>query len=291
MTRKLPVLGSSAANTVFCSERVEGPWYPDDDTDFLWLDGNGKITAANGTLAEPKPNALSLVQIDDCPGSTPTCRASCYVHGLEKDAPSTHALYRHNSKKVREIVDEDHGLDLYAEMWSHQIGDWIAANARGGFRWHVSGDVLNKTHARWISAVCERSPKVDHWIYTRSFAFVGELGADNLAVNLSADRDNFDAAVACAEDWPGTRLCYLVTEAEIVDDPMAVELRLARLRRGDVIFPDYALRDGTEIGRQWFAALPSWAKQEVCPVDYAGKDEKRRCGPCPKCLFPAEVAL
>lgn len=72
MTTKLPVIGSTAATTAFCSVEVHGPGGLS-----LWLDGNGKITAGNGTLAEPKPNAFSLVQIEDCPQSTPTCRASC----------------------------------------------------------------------------------------------------------------------------------------------------------------------------------------------------------------------
>lgn len=43
----------------------------------LWFDGNGKITAANGTYEYPAANAFSLVEVDDCPGSTPTCRAAC----------------------------------------------------------------------------------------------------------------------------------------------------------------------------------------------------------------------
>ena len=69
---------TSAATTAFCAERVGGPG------GFLWIDGNGKITAGNGTLEEPKPNAFSLVQVEDCPGATSSCKTACYVHNLQE---------------------------------------------------------------------------------------------------------------------------------------------------------------------------------------------------------------
>jgi hypothetical protein len=68
VTKRLPVIGTTAATTAFCSARLGGPMYPDDAEDFLWLDGNGKITWRNGTLDDPSPNAFSIVQIEDCPG-------------------------------------------------------------------------------------------------------------------------------------------------------------------------------------------------------------------------------
>ena len=37
----------------------------------FYFDGNSKISASNGTFDEPAPNAFSVVQISDCPGSTP----------------------------------------------------------------------------------------------------------------------------------------------------------------------------------------------------------------------------
>lgn len=288
MTRKLPVIGTSAPVTAYCAAKVEGPWYAHDPSDYLWIDGNGKITVGNGTLDEPKPNALSLVQIQDCPSSTPTCRAGCYVHNLEKHAPDTHALYKHNSQHVRFVlgVREDGSddpvlggkLDGYAKSWAVILGRWISKHAPAGFRWHVSGDVISESHARWISAVCEVAPRTKFWIYTRSFQHLPNLYSPNLTVNLSADRDNWREAVEAAEEYPDTRLCFMTTDGLIPDG--------LDLRRGDVIFPDYNLRDGTEEGRAWFAALPAEHKQMTCPVDYCGKSEERRCGPCPKCLRP-----
>src|SRR5581483_8810679 len=156
---------TSAASTAFCAAKVEGPG------GFLWIDGNGKITAANGKLDAPKPNAFSLVQIADCPGSTEACRRACYVHSLEKHAPQTHALYRHNSEFIRRTI-KDHGASA---QWAALLAEWIEDNCRGGFRWHVSGDIFSLDYAEFIAAVCDLSPCVSHWIYTRSFDLVDPL--------------------------------------------------------------------------------------------------------------------
>lgn len=255
---------TSAAATAFCAAKIEL------GDDFLWIDGNGKITAGNGTLDSPKPNAFSLVQIEDCPGSTETCRASCYVHGLEKHAPETHALYRHNSQMIRKIVASINGSAFY---WAVHMAEWIAANCAGGFRWHVSGDVFSDRYAQWISLVCSRSPLVNHWIYTRSLGSVKFLRAPNLVVNISCDADNYaDAKEASWRDR--LRLCYLTQDGTVPDD----------LPDGSVIFPDYALRGGNPTGAEWFAGLSPQYKSFVCPVDYHGKSEQRRCGPCDRCL-------
>lgn len=259
---------TSAATTAFCAEKISAPG------GHLWVDGNGKITAANGTLDKPRPNAFSLVQIEDCPGSTPTCRTSCYVHGLQTAAPDTHALYQHNSEMIRKILAyDDKGI------WSATMARWIEENAAGGFRWHVSGDVFSFEYAEWIADVCALAPAVPFWIYTRSFDFlqplleVSTVRGGNLAVNLSCDADNLAEGLEVSAET-GLRVCYLTADGKVPPT----------MAHGDVIFPDYALRGGTERGQQWFADLPSDYKAMVCPVDYHGKAENRRCGPCPRCL-------
>lgn len=255
---------TSAAATAFCAAKVEGPG------GFLWLDGNGKITAGNGTLDKPKPNAFSLAHISDCPGSTEACRLSCYVHGLKKHAPDTFKLYEHNSRQIRQILADD--ADGMA--WASILALYIAEHCKGGFRWHVSGDVWSAAYARFIVAVCQASPLVNHWIYTRSLEFVPTLrAAVNLTVNVSADRDNYHAARVVAREH-GLRLCYMTSDGIV---PIG-------LSDDDVIFPDYALRGGNPEGQAWFEALPPAYKAMVCPVDYHGKSEKRRCGPCDRCL-------
>jgi hypothetical protein len=266
--------GTSASTTAFCQQRL------DFDHDHLFIDGNGKITAANGTLDAPSPNAFSLVQIEDCPFATDSCKAACYVHGLEKHAPATHALYKHNSQTIRRILrDAD-----YASAWAAVVSDWIAGHCKGGFRWHVSGDVFSPEYARWITQVCQWSPRVRHWIYTRSFDFVehlmpaSTLRGGNLVINLSCDKDNYSRAChtsmrhTTANGQP--RLCYMTTDGNVPDT----------LPEGSVIFPDYSLRGGTPEGQAWFTGLTPQYKSFVCPVDYHGKSEQRRCGPCKRCM-------
>jgi hypothetical protein len=110
MTTRLPIVGSTAKSTAFVSERLDGPGEL-----HIFLDGNGKITADNGTLAAPRPNAFSLVEGADCPYRTPTCEAACYVHGLKAAAPDLHEMYEHNSRTIRAIVD---GSSRRARDWA-----------------------------------------------------------------------------------------------------------------------------------------------------------------------------
>ena len=296
--KKLPVVGSTASTTQFCATELEGP-----DGTSLWLDGNQKITAGNGTYDDPMPNAFSLeaqavhdvergseAESIHCPGSTPTCRKSCYVHGLEKHAKTTYELYRHNSTTIRKILAS---APLFYH-WSVIMADHISANCKGGFRWHVSGDVFSAEYAQWIAAVCRRSPDVQHWIYTRSFApeilgplfTVSTVNGGNLALNLSCDKDNYNAAVLAADYFQNTidqeslRLCYLVEAADPIVPP---DLKAST----DVIFPDYDLRPRAvedPTAHPWWASLTLAQRKMVCPVDAFNKSETRRCGPCSRCM-------
>jgi hypothetical protein len=265
--------GTSAATTAFCAAKIEG-----DYGRWLWLDGNGKITAGNGTLDNPKPNAFSLVQVADCPFATPVCKETCYVHNLEKFAPETHALYRHNSATIRNILT--HEADGAVDEWVERMGAYITANCGGGFRWHVSGDIFSEQYADFIADVCQRSRGVRHWIYTRSFPYVTHLmrastnNSGNLAINLSLDSNNYSRGMTCARHY-NLRACYMTVDGKLPLD----------LTKGDVIFPDYALRGGTPEGQTWFDTLPTTYKAMVCPVDFHGKSEERRCGRCARCLL------
>lgn len=261
---------TSAASTAFCSFELEGP------QGYLWIDGNGKITAGNGSLDDPHPNAFSLVEIEDCPGSTAVCRVACYVHGLKKHAPGTHALYVHNSTMIRKILEDD-TLTLF---WATTMARHIEQHCGGGFRWHVSGDVFSLKYAEFIASVVRDSPNVLHWIYTRSFDNIAPLLSvctalekGNLVLNLSCDSENYARAIELSAAH-GLRLCYLTTDGSLP----------VKLDRADVIFPDYSLRGGTPEGQAWFASLAPAYKRLVCPVDYHGKSEQRRCGPCNRCM-------
>jgi hypothetical protein len=119
------------------------------------------------------------------------------------------------------------------------------------------------------------SPSVAHWIYTRSFGMMTPLldvsttAGGNLALNLSADAENYERARALANGY-GLRVCYMTLDGVVPPD----------LRKGDVIFPDYKFRND----RVWFESLPPHQRAMVCPVDFYGKNERIRCGPCRRCL-------
>jgi hypothetical protein len=260
----------------------------------LFVDGNSKITRDNGTFLDPTPNALSLPHVTSCPGATPTCAGSCYVHGLRRAKPELWAKYASNLETIKKITAA--GLSGYDPdifmMRAHAFGEWIREHCPGGFRWHVSGDLISSRHARLVRAVVGASPSVRHWIYTRSFDYLGGLHdsvfweetPSNLTINLSADRDNYDAALQ-VHDVFGCRICYLVDESGEVP---------AGLPDGSVLFPDYSLRgrDLVAQGRNsvrapWWQSLTQRQRRMVCPADYFGQSESRRCGPCDKCLVSA----
>ena len=263
---------SHANNTAFVHERVDIG-----GGEFLYVDGNSKITASNGTYEEPKPNAFSLVEILDCPFCTSICREECYVHGLAEAVPGLHSMFKHNSSTMRRLLLT--GLDIVHVM---RFSHWIAQNCVD-FRWHVSGDVFSYTYAKFIASICKCSPDVRHWIYTRSLTYLEPLTeVPNLTVNLSADAENYAVASAAAKAY-GLRICYLSMHGEVPDD----------LPEGSVIFPDYLLRvRGLEHDKHphapgwewWDVMLTADQRKMVCPVDFLGKSEKRRCRPCDKCL-------
>lgn len=282
---KLPVVGSTTSSTSFCLAELEGP-----NNTTLFIDGNGKITRENGTLLAPKPNAFSLeasaVSGDPshCPSSTPTCRSACYVGPLEKAQAGVYEKYRHNTDQMK-IILADPAL---ASWWVMKMAKWIGENAPGGFRWHVSGDVFSFEYACWIADVCREAAQVPFWIYTRSFNYlsplaeVSTLRGGNLAINLSADVDNYSAAYAAAEqhgseDGPERlRICYLTVDGEVPG-----------LDKDDVVFCDYALRPRAVVTlseSEWWQSLTQFQRGLVCPVDAFGKAENRRCGPCTRCL-------
>jgi hypothetical protein len=257
--------------TQFCSAKVP-----------LWnglafyIDGNSKISWNNGTYADPKPNAFSLPHIATCPGSTERCRASCYVHGLKKNAPEVYATYELNEMALHSAFSDSAHFFMAADM----LADWISKNATGGFRWHVSGDIFSERHAEWIAQVCHRVTEVPFWIYTRSLGFVRRLAnVPNLAVNVSADVHNFETASIVARAF-GKRLCYLVSSPDE---------KIPNLPSGSVIFPDYPLRGRSlpvATDAPWWQSITQEQKRMVCPADFFGQSEEYRCGPCKKCLLP-----
>ena len=235
------------------------------------IDGNSKITADDGTYDNPIPNAFSLPHISTCPGSTSSCRTSCYVHGLQKYAPDVYRAYMDNERVWHAVHNARREMEA-AQMLASVIADTCTR-----FRWHVSGDVFSEPYARWIVRVCRLAPDTQFWLYTRSLNLLRALvGEPNLVVNVSADRDNWVLASAAAKSYK-LRVCYMSQNDNDVPP----------LPKGSVIFPDYPAR-GRELaqptGHSWWVARTQKERKMVCPPDFFGQSEQHRCGPCTKCL-------
>jgi hypothetical protein len=242
----------------------------------LVIDGNSKI----GGWKDPTPNALSLPAPATCPGSTPTCRATCYASTARTLIPDElRGCYAGNLATIEAILAQpDAGF-----VAAVQLSRWIAEHCREvGFRWHVSGDVFSEQYAWWVVVVALVSPEVQHWIYTRTLNAVPILvNAPNLEVNVSADVDNYGAALAAADGL--ARTCYLATPGPGIVPPDDA------LRDDDVIFPDYALRGrdrANPTDAPWWAMLSPRQRRMVCPADFFGQSSRYRCGVCTKCGPP-----
>lgn len=241
----------------------------------IHIDSNSKSTASNGDFFNPKPNAFSLPPVSTCPGSTAKCRKDCYVQGLAKFSPEVFATYTTNERVLHILLEQG------PETGAQELGEWIAEHCKGGFRWHVSGDIFSRDHAQWIANVCNNSPEVRHWIYTRSFFAVPLLTAQakNLTVNISADADNLDLAARVAAVYP-VRLTYFSHDGSLPDLP-----------DDSIIFPNYSVR-GRDLdeptSHPWWQGLSQRERKMVCPTDFFGQSEVHRCGPCDKCLKPLQ---
>lgn len=245
----------------------------DGQTFVFWFDGNGKVTYNNGSFDKPVANSFSLIQVQDCPFATETCKSVCYVHGLEKAEVEVHNKYRENSKTIREVLLNS----VYRIYTVKAFARYITQNCAGGFRWHVSGDIFSIVYAEFIRMVCEMSSGVNQYIYTRSFKYVEPLlDLSNLVINLSADRDNFEEALALHKKF-GLRICYLTVNGKVPEN----------LPDGSVIFPAHGLR-GRNLPKPteapWWQSLTICQRKKVCPPDFFGQSESLRCGPCRKCL-------
>ena len=248
----------------------------------LHLEGNSKITCNDGTYDEPAANSFSLPHISSCPGSTVTCRASCYVNGLKRYVPEHYERFVANQRTVNALLlDRDVSMRSSFELAAH------IAQTCTRFRWHVSGDVFSFEYASWIHNVCVQAPKVQFWIYTRTFnrsCLEALTAAPNLVVNLSMDKDNALQALATYRVFRkrGVRLCAMATEEWSPS--------LGVLPAGSVIFPDYPLR-GRDLDKpaesEWWKSLHTSQRRMVCPADAFGQSRHLRCGPCKKCLRPA----
>lgn len=84
----------------------------------------------------------------------------------------------------------DYDAEALAEL--HGIDIAPSSDQLTFFRWHDSGDLQSVDHLRRIVAVCERTPKIWHWLPSREYKYIatfveqGGVIPPNLCIRLSA---------------------------------------------------------------------------------------------------------
>lgn len=173
------------------------------------------------------PNAFGLpagpLEVGgSCPGATGVCAAVCYAAAGEAYSNQLRAMYAHNLETVLELLGARGWRDL-ARAFVELVEASADMQRRAGierpsFRWHSSGDILNRRHAMAIVEAARATPAVDHWLYTRTVgvADILEGAPGNLRAFLSADRDNIAtvSSAARAHGLPVALLAHDRLEAE-----------------------------------------------------------------------------
>lgn len=186
----------------------------------------GAVLWGKGGASALVPNAFGLpagpIEVGgSCPGATGVCAAVCYAAAGEAYAPGLRAMYENNLATVRELLGARGWRDLAAAFV-----EVVEASAdmqrragieRPSFRWHSSGDILNRRHARAIVEAARATPSVDHWLYTRTVEVAGILasGPGNLRAFLSGDADNI-ATVSSAAQVHGLPVALLVPDTTLI---------------------------------------------------------------------------
>jgi hypothetical protein len=148
---------------------------------------------------EGEANSIGLVPGVDCPGETEAC-AKCYGKRGFMAYPNAVKVYTHNSQYLRELLKKD------VKKAAREVADEIKKHNKSNlFRWQIGGDIFGVKHLDMIVRVCNLTPDILHWIYTRSFIqFVKyytrhrEPLPSNLRFNLSYDRFNVESALDMA---------------------------------------------------------------------------------------------
>jgi len=184
-------------------------------------------------------NAFSLPSGREfsCPGATGVCESVCYAGKLEKMYPAFRELALHNWELLKDATHAEM-VELLREMIAEFSQECAKNNISKVFRWHADGDIFSADYAMAINKIAYMFPDVQFWIYTRSFEFVSYInGIPNLAVYLSVDSENEDAALYVKNTYKGVRLAYL---AETHDK--GKEFMLAETGKPGAICPENAKR-------------------------------------------------
>jgi len=141
------------------------------------------ITISDGNMKVGHIASISLPPVITC-NPKAKCHKDCYVLKSFRIYPSVRQAYHKN-------------LDTFKndpELYFKSISDWLSIRKPDYFRFHVSGDIPNKTYLDGMIFLAESHPKVKFLAFTKRYEF-NRYFTDlpyNLSIIISA--------------WPGMRL-------------------------------------------------------------------------------------
>jgi hypothetical protein len=238
---------------------------PPGPPELLFLRGNGKL----GELFLH----WDLPAGPTCPGKTRACFGRQRVGPAAKPEGSRRCYaFRMYAYRPGLLARHRRNLALLADLdaWALRAAEELAFRRLPFVRWHVSGDLMSVPYAWAVFWVMKETPRVRHWITTRSWRrseFLPALRAMAALPNVSVWFSCDHSAPPPASVPGGVRLSWMALRAE---EESAHARHVARC---ELVFLDFPLR--RRRGPGVFAGVP------VCPQEH---DKGVTCSACQRCL-------
>jgi len=135
---------------------------------------------------------------------------TCYVDKVKRIYSGVNKVLTENTELIIEKSYEE-----ILDILRNTIKIWYEKKGYKApyFRLHWSGDFVNKDYLKaWVTVIKE-NPKINFWVYTRSFFAVPDLAdCENLALYISVDEDNKYTALKAYEpykDYKNVNLAWM----------------------------------------------------------------------------------
>ena len=115
---------------------------------------------------------------------------SCYARKLQKLRPSVDMGYKLNLAKYNKALSENK-LFTWVSAMVFQIERQAEKTGVYYHRWFDAGDLQSEQMFKAICLVCERTPKIKHWLPTQERKYINVYGIpENLCVRISGTKVN-----------------------------------------------------------------------------------------------------
>jgi hypothetical protein len=123
---------------------------------------NFEIISRGNDKLGPHPYHVNLPSVVSCPGATSYCADKvCYTKHFVR-YPNVARKYNSNLE-LWETDPAEYEARIMRDL------EKLPANKIHDFRWHVSGDIMDVPYARMIMRIAEYFPRINFWVYTRSY--------------------------------------------------------------------------------------------------------------------------